>query len=346
MQKKFSNASGHPRRTRAEIFLDKHKIKYKKDKQGRLVVQDMDLSYRGLEKLPDLTNVVVEGELNLSGNRLTSLKGLPQKVEAFDCSNNPKLASLEGGPRNTYYYICSNCPLLEDLHGGPVSTDYFECNNNKRLKSIVGAPDDCDRFESGVPAWDQEMALHQKARERALQQVPPPGAGLKAYADAEVAVPASTPVGANANALSAAEAERISLMYGLIRSHLNIAGFDESHIHVKKVDLDGQNQLRMTLDNDHDLLCGKKPDGGDFIGAGKATALDRKDAEAVISLAASRGWKEIKANGSDEHKALLVLEAERQGVTITNPPPAEIIAKARLAQQQAGAARPPASSGP
>ncbi|MBR1825746.1 MAG: hypothetical protein IJ770_04075, partial [Alphaproteobacteria bacterium] len=66
---------------------------------GFVIKGNVDLMFKGLTKLPDLSKVIVKGYFNCSGNQLTSLKGAPQKVGGnFNCSYN-QLTSLKGVPQ-------------------------------------------------------------------------------------------------------------------------------------------------------------------------------------------------------------------------------------------------------
>jgi len=59
--------------------------------KGNLLLERMQLT-----ELPDLSNVTVDGDFFCGQNKLTTLKGAPQKVMGvFDCSYNP-LTSLQG----------------------------------------------------------------------------------------------------------------------------------------------------------------------------------------------------------------------------------------------------------
>ena len=47
---------------------------------GFVIKGDLDLSGKGLTKLPDLSKVIVEGSFRCQNNQLTSLQGAPQEV--------------------------------------------------------------------------------------------------------------------------------------------------------------------------------------------------------------------------------------------------------------------------
>ncbi|MBR4931917.1 MAG: hypothetical protein IKZ02_02695 [Alphaproteobacteria bacterium] len=59
---------------------------------------DIDLSHSNSTKLPDLSNVILEGNFNCSCNQLFSLKGTPKIIKgSFNCSFN-KLNTLDCVP--------------------------------------------------------------------------------------------------------------------------------------------------------------------------------------------------------------------------------------------------------
>ncbi|TAL28074.1 MAG: hypothetical protein EPN97_15385 [Alphaproteobacteria bacterium] len=104
-------------------------------------------------------------------------------------------------------------------------------------------------------------------------------------------------------------------------------------------------QLRLTKDqtgllidmpqNEHSLHCGKMKDGTEFIGMlNKKMIVDEHDAKVMIGLAKARGWKNINVQGTDAERDRLWLEAQRQGLNVTNyvPDPNSEVAKAWLAE--------------
>lgn len=61
---------------------------------------------------------------------------------------------------------------------------------------------------------------------------------------------------------------------------------------------------------------------GEFIGTlQKNPQFDITDAQAVVAAGKSRGWKSLNVYGSAEHKGLMWLEAQRQGLAVTNYAP-------------------------
>ena len=108
--------------------------------KGFVIEGDLDLSWKGLAELPDLSEVVIEGNFECHNNQLTSLKGAPELVGgAFNCRNN-QLTSLEGAPQTVGgKFDCSENELTS-LEGAPkeVGGD-FRCDHNE-LTSLKGAP--------------------------------------------------------------------------------------------------------------------------------------------------------------------------------------------------------------
>jgi hypothetical protein len=156
------NFHSMPEAAAIERFLESRGIRFDRlDDGGLYVAGDLDLSNLKGQKIPDLSDVVVNGYFSCSGNGLTTLKGMPRYVgENFYCSEN-ELETLEGGPEHVggYYFcdknrlvslkgapahvggtfVCSHNPL-ETLEGGPRSTgEGFQCED-ARLVSLRGAP--------------------------------------------------------------------------------------------------------------------------------------------------------------------------------------------------------------
>ena len=87
----------------------------------------------------------VDGYFDCANNKLTTLKGAPQKVDGyFDCANN-NLTTLEGAPQKVGRdFICSD-NILTTLEGAPQKVSgYFICSYNK-LTTLKGAPQEIGR---------------------------------------------------------------------------------------------------------------------------------------------------------------------------------------------------------
>ncbi|HEY6393699.1 MAG TPA: hypothetical protein VIX89_20620, partial [Bryobacteraceae bacterium] len=87
-----------PNSKKVQDFLTQHSIRWERE-GDYIVVKDIRLSGNHLDSLPDLSAVIVRGDFDCSENRLTSLKGVPQRIGgSFLCWGN-RLASLDGGPQ-------------------------------------------------------------------------------------------------------------------------------------------------------------------------------------------------------------------------------------------------------
>ncbi|MBE6456210.1 MAG: hypothetical protein E7014_07195 [Alphaproteobacteria bacterium] len=106
-----------------------------------IFVGDLDLSNSNLTKLPDLSNVMICGSFNCSGNRLSSLEGSPQRILGdFNCSHN-MINTLRNGPK--YGVTNYNCSYnkLKTLECGNIFMNYFNFNcSHNMLTTLKGAP--------------------------------------------------------------------------------------------------------------------------------------------------------------------------------------------------------------
>lgn len=124
----------------AEQFLISEGVEYSRLPDGRLFVpEDFNLGGRGLEVLPDLTDVVFGQSFCCDVNRLTSLKGAPREVRQFFICDCNLLTDLRGAPQKAGGFSCMN-NLLTSLKGAPPRVKGpFYCSDNK-LTSLKGAP--------------------------------------------------------------------------------------------------------------------------------------------------------------------------------------------------------------
>lgn len=103
------------------------------------VFEDVDMSQRGLTKIPFKFNIV-DGNFDCGMNKLETLINSPDIVVGmFDCSLN-KIYTLIGGPTSvsTGYYCSDN--KLENLEGYPSKCGViFDCSKNN-IKTLKGLP--------------------------------------------------------------------------------------------------------------------------------------------------------------------------------------------------------------
>lgn len=95
----------------------------------------------GVEMLP-ITFSAVDGEFNVSGMGLTSLRGCPRTVETvFSANDNPGLVNLDGAPDTVGECVELHGCGLESLEGIPRNAiEYVVSSNN--LKSLAGIHSD------------------------------------------------------------------------------------------------------------------------------------------------------------------------------------------------------------
>ena len=146
----------------AEQALKEWGVAFERAEDGTIRVPgSIDISNQQLEKMPDLSMVVVEGSFYCSRNRLTSLEGVPQHVggtflcennlltslagapqyvgENFRCGHN-EITTLEGAPQHVRgLFHCGDNPLLVSLKGAPATAAEFNCNTCN-LSSLEHAP--------------------------------------------------------------------------------------------------------------------------------------------------------------------------------------------------------------
>ena len=151
-----SNAAIKNIYNKEKIRVDELGVNVRKLFNGSIYLSNADLYF-----LPNLEDLVVEGDFNCSYNDIQSLKGSPRKVNGFfECSEN-RLQSLKGAPQKVSGgFFCRNNQLqslegapqevgrnfdccynqLQSLKGAPQKVgDDFDCNDNQ-LQSLEGAP--------------------------------------------------------------------------------------------------------------------------------------------------------------------------------------------------------------
>ena len=147
MKKNFNKTAPPTPLSEAEVFLQKEGIEYRHRDDGTIFVPgDIDLSGRGLTKLPDLSSVHVGGYFWCGNNQLTSLAGAPQSIGGSFWCNNNHLISLAGVPQSVGGYFSCSKNQLTSLVGAPQSIGGdFSCSKNQ-LTSLAGAPQSVGRY--------------------------------------------------------------------------------------------------------------------------------------------------------------------------------------------------------
>ncbi len=120
-------------------FCEEHKIyHYEIDGQGRINTSySVSLSDLGLEELP-VKFGIVEGSFNISRNKLTNLKGLPEIVNGALSVNSNKLTSLEGCPKKVQHEMYFYENELTDLEHFPKKANGSVYLRDNKLTSLKG----------------------------------------------------------------------------------------------------------------------------------------------------------------------------------------------------------------
>ncbi|TNE28978.1 MAG: hypothetical protein EP349_07210 [Alphaproteobacteria bacterium] len=127
----FQNRTRLPEDT--EEMLQAVGAHYKKNDDGSFTVKG-DLSLRGLgiSRLPDLTNVKVEGGIDISNNKLLSLEGLPQTpIKFLNASHNLLLCFAGCTPVIEGSFNYQDNAYLQTTLGKPQAAKY-EYGNGRR----------------------------------------------------------------------------------------------------------------------------------------------------------------------------------------------------------------------
>ena len=103
---------------------------------------NVELSCCGLKKLPDLSNIIVEGDFCCSGNELTSFVGAPKEVGGYFEGADNKVVDLEGMPKKvggSVILVSNHC--LKSLKGISREIDEdINLNDCTKLKEIDEFP--------------------------------------------------------------------------------------------------------------------------------------------------------------------------------------------------------------
>lgn len=122
-----------------ELESRESRMKLKKILRENHYGQNIDLSLRGLTKLPSDLPKKINGEFICHENLLTTLEWSPLEVgDDFDCSDN-RLTSLEHCPKTVGGAFRCSSNALTSLEHGPVAVGYeFYCSGNRitTLKDI------------------------------------------------------------------------------------------------------------------------------------------------------------------------------------------------------------------
>lgn len=108
-----------------------------------------------------------------------------------------------------------------------------------------------------------------------------------------------------------------------LNARLNIEGFDEKKVDVQKAWQDGQD-TNIKLGNGDIITFGRDAEGYARIAVPPGQPADVNTMMAMAEIARAKGWKEINVSGGEEFRALSFFAISNAGLTMINPPPAEI----------------------
>ena len=110
---------------------------------GFVVKGNLDISNMGLNCLPNLSTIVVQGIFNCSYNNFYNLLNGPKYATEYDCSYC-NLRSLLGAPECVKEFLCCG-NRLTSLKYGPKKATVYDCSGND-LINFDYMPSDCDNF--------------------------------------------------------------------------------------------------------------------------------------------------------------------------------------------------------
>ncbi len=129
-------------------------VKFKKDRDGQITVDgDINMSKMGLSRLPDLRDVIVNGSIDVSGNKLLTLEGLPTApIKSLNASQNlltcfagctPDVGAKFDYRDNAYLITTFGAPKAESYVGGNGKRDR---GNYQTTQTCVGPLEEPKRF--------------------------------------------------------------------------------------------------------------------------------------------------------------------------------------------------------
>jgi len=107
-------------------------------------ITELNLSYKNLTVLPDLSLYVNLQTLHCHNNQLTSLDNLPPNLQKLNCSNN-QLIFLENLPSNLQALHCHNNQLTS-LDNLPPNLQELRCDHNQLTSPLDHLPTSLKRL--------------------------------------------------------------------------------------------------------------------------------------------------------------------------------------------------------
>ena len=125
---------------------------------------DINISRMRLTELPDLSNVIIEGNFCFSHNQITSFKGSPMKVgKNLDCDNN-NISSWKYAPQEVGDYIYCRSNEITSLFGIPKCSHVYSDNEISLRYSAKswGSVDYSELIKSPLYKAEKKIALDKK----------------------------------------------------------------------------------------------------------------------------------------------------------------------------------------
>lgn len=110
----------------AEAALTQLDVPYLKRADGKIIVPgDINLKDLGLYRLPDFTAIAAKGGIDVSGNKIVTLEGLPREPLKFLIARSTLISAFNGAPTQaTNVFDYRNNPYLISTDGAPSAASY------------------------------------------------------------------------------------------------------------------------------------------------------------------------------------------------------------------------------
>ena len=134
----------------SEVALKLLNVIYSRRPDGRLLVEtSLDFRNRDLTELPNLSNVVVQGDFLFSMNELTSLKGAPYSVSGDFRGALNRVKDLRNLPRHIGGVADLSGNRLRSLKGAEgTEVDVLNVTGNPGLKDLENPPKSFTELQS------------------------------------------------------------------------------------------------------------------------------------------------------------------------------------------------------
>ena len=116
--------------------------------------QDLYLQNRSLDKLPDISDIIINGILDVRNNKLKNLVGAPNKVVYLNAFGN-QIDTLVGSPQEIEMIDIGNNNLKSFKGISPTVREVYAVYNP--IESFEGLPRKLNRFTftcNNVKSWD------------------------------------------------------------------------------------------------------------------------------------------------------------------------------------------------